>query len=101
MVRVPAGKFIMGTPAEQAATLTEQFDLPKGFFRAEMPSQTMTLDEFYIDQTTVTHAEYQKFLDAHPNRDVPRTSLVRRRGRSTGTRSRARSPRSAINSRSY
>jgi len=71
MVRVPAGKFVLGTPAEQAATLTEQFDLPKGFFRAEMPSQTMTLDEFYIDQTTVTHAEYQKFLDAHPNRDVP------------------------------
>ena len=71
MVRVPAGEFRMGTSAEQPATLVKIGNAPASAFQAEMPQQTLSLPEFYIDQVPVTNADYKKFLDANPNRSVP------------------------------
>jgi formylglycine-generating enzyme required for sulfatase activity len=72
MVRVPAGAFQMGTSAAQAADLARQFDLATGLPAEESPQATLSLPEFYMDQTPVTNAEYKKFVDAHPAWPVPR-----------------------------
>jgi formylglycine-generating enzyme required for sulfatase activity len=71
MVRIPAGDFRMGTSAEQGADLAKQLALQKDLFGSEEPQQSLSLAEFYIDQTPVTNAEYKKFLDANPDQEVP------------------------------
>ena len=71
MVRVSAGEFRMGTSAAQEADLVAKFSLQPNVLSGEMPQATVTLPEFYIDQTVVTNAEYKKFIDANPNHAVP------------------------------
>ena len=71
MVRVPPGAFVMGTSAAQESELSKKLSLPPNILGAEMPQSSLTLSEFYIDQTPVTNAEYKKFLDTDPQRDVP------------------------------
>jgi formylglycine-generating enzyme required for sulfatase activity len=48
MVHVPAGEFLYGDSKE-----------------------TVYLDEFWIDKTLVTNADYKRFLDANPQHDIP------------------------------
>lgn len=48
MVRISAGEFLYGED-----------------------KQTVHLDEFWIDKTPVTNAEYKRFLDANPGHQVP------------------------------
>lgn len=50
MVRVPAGEFLYGGDKKR-----------------------MYFDEFWIDKTPVTNAEYKRFLDANPGYRVPRS----------------------------
>jgi formylglycine-generating enzyme required for sulfatase activity len=51
MVGVPAGEFIMGSPAGEGAD-------------DEHPQHTVSLDAFWIDRTEVTNAQYRGCLDA-------------------------------------
>jgi len=51
MVFVPAGKFIMGSPAGEGED-------------DEHPQHTVNLDAFWIDRTEVTNAQYRKCVDA-------------------------------------
>jgi serine/threonine protein kinase len=53
MVLVPAGDFIMGSDSD---------------FTNERPKRKVFLDDFYIDTSEVTNADYKKFVDAtgHP-----------------------------------
>jgi formylglycine-generating enzyme len=47
---IPGGTFVMGT------------DNPK--FPDEMPAHTVTVDGFWMDETEVTNAQFQEFVDA-------------------------------------
>ncbi len=71
MVQVPSGEFRMGTSAQQGAELAKKLALQTSFFGSEAPQQTLSLPEFYLDQTPVTNAEYKKFLDANPGQSAP------------------------------
>jgi formylglycine-generating enzyme required for sulfatase activity len=71
MVRIPAGQFRMGTSAQQQSDLAAEFELQPGLLGLESPDVTLSLSEFYIDQTPVTSAEYKKFLEANPDQPVP------------------------------
>lgn len=51
MVHVPAGEFTMGSDREGAA-------------RDEQPVRVVWVDEFYIDRTEVTNAEFKAFADS-------------------------------------
>lgn len=57
MVRVPAGRFLMGSNAGA---------------EDEKPPHTVLLDEFLIGKTEVTNAQYQRFVQAQGHR-VPAT----------------------------
>ena len=76
MVRVTAGPFLMGTSPVQESDLIKKLNLPPNILGSEMPQATLALSEFYIDQTPVTNAEYKKFLDSDPQRDVPFTTVA-------------------------
>lgn len=53
MIKVPGGQFLMGT------------DYPRGFQSdGEGPVREVVVDPFYIDATTVTNAQFSKFIDA-------------------------------------
>ena len=53
MVRIPAGEFLMGAlPDERDATVEEQ------------PQHTVFLDEFWIDRTETTNAQYRLCVEA-------------------------------------
>ena len=53
MVRIPAGEFLMGTRPEDRDSALE-----------ERPQHTVMLDEFWIDKTETTNAQYQQCVEA-------------------------------------
>ncbi len=71
MVLVPAGEFQMGTSNSQLAFLEKDWGLKPSAVANEVPTFKLSLPAFYIDQTTVTNAEYKKFIEANPNYAVP------------------------------
>ena len=75
MVRVTSGPFLMGTSAAQESDLIKKLGLPPNTLTNEMPQSTLALSEFYIDQTPITNADYKKFIDSDPAREVPFLSL--------------------------
>jgi formylglycine-generating enzyme required for sulfatase activity len=71
MIYVPSGSFQMGSTNEQ---IDEAFQSCAGqsrcfrfIFTIESPAHTVTLDEFWIDQTEVTNAQFVAFLNANGN----------------------------------
>ncbi len=54
MVLIPAGEFQMGSNDPEAGP-------------DEQPGRTVYVDAFYMDETEVTNAEYQKFVLENPN----------------------------------
>jgi formylglycine-generating enzyme required for sulfatase activity len=69
MVYVPAGEFIMGSneaDVDSALALCDEFygDCQRSWFEDEQPRHTVYLDAFYIDETEVTNAQYQKCVEA-------------------------------------
>jgi len=63
LVFVPAGKFLMGTTAQQAAALRRQFKDPGWYkFEWETPQRSIDLPEYYIGKYPVTNAQYQVFV---------------------------------------
>jgi formylglycine-generating enzyme required for sulfatase activity len=70
-VYVPAGAFLMGSTPEQidvALTACQQFanDCYRDVYLDEAPQHTVMLDAFWIMQTEVTNAQYQKCVDGGP-----------------------------------
>jgi formylglycine-generating enzyme required for sulfatase activity len=65
MVYVPAGEFIMGSTDEDVdAVMGECPGCMQASFTDESPQHSVYLDAFWIDQTEVTNAQYEKCLEA-------------------------------------
>lgn len=76
VVRIPAGKVILGTSERQAITLEGDADWPRDeradhFFREEQPQHTIFVAAFGIGLTTVTNSQYLSYVldsgDSFPN----------------------------------
>ncbi len=70
MVKIPAGKFLMGqTPAEKQELIRlnseEQY---RNWFANELPQYQVNVPEFYLGQTLVTQAQYQAIMDKNPSK---------------------------------
>lgn len=52
-------------------THKEMVRVPAGPFVYQDGEWAMHLDEFWIDKTPVTHADYKRFIDANPKHEVP------------------------------
>ncbi|MBX3059954.1 MAG: SUMF1/EgtB/PvdO family nonheme iron enzyme [Anaerolineae bacterium] len=69
MALVPAGDFLMGTPEAKARQLEDWLKLE--YLLTETPQRRVTLPDYYLDVTPVTHAEYARFIAANPDHPVP------------------------------
>jgi formylglycine-generating enzyme required for sulfatase activity len=69
MIHVPAGEFVMGNDDGQvdyALRLCNEYydDCQRDWFLDEQPPHAVYLDAFYIDETEVTNAMYQRCVEA-------------------------------------
>jgi formylglycine-generating enzyme required for sulfatase activity len=70
MVYVPGGKFQMGSTEEEVDFAMEMCaaqpygNCERSWFENEHPAHQVTLDDFWIDQTSVTNAQYQRCVEA-------------------------------------
>jgi iron(II)-dependent oxidoreductase len=69
MALVPAGRFVMGTTEEEARKLADWQKLD--YLLTETPAHTVTMPNYYMDVTPVTHAEYARFIAETPQQAVP------------------------------
>jgi formylglycine-generating enzyme required for sulfatase activity len=56
MVKIPAGEFLMGSPTTEA-----------GRSEDERPQHKVKVPEFYLGQTLVTQAQWQRIMDNNPS----------------------------------
>jgi eukaryotic-like serine/threonine-protein kinase len=56
MVKIPAGKFMMGSPAKEESRSND-----------ESPRHQVTVPEFYMEQTLVTQAQWQAIMGNNPS----------------------------------
>ena len=61
MIRIPAGKFLMGSTKEQAAQAIKD-GADKDWVEREQPQHTVELSEFSIGKYPITNREYQAFV---------------------------------------
>jgi formylglycine-generating enzyme required for sulfatase activity len=61
MVRIPAGKFLMGSTLEQASQAIND-GLDKGVAQWEQPQHSIELSEYFIGKYPITNREYQAFV---------------------------------------
>lgn len=64
MVLVPAGPFIMGTSARDAAALARKAGYHPSWFSGETPRREVSLPAYHIDRYPVTNARYAEFCKA-------------------------------------
>lgn len=63
LVRIPAGKFLMGTTIEQAKKVLEQGgEVWRDWVEVEQPSHVVELSEYSISKYPITNSEYQAFV---------------------------------------
>jgi len=62
MVRVPAGKFIMGSNNSGEAQAGKEFGNAKPWYLDEHPQRKVTTPAYAIDQFEVTNAQYREFV---------------------------------------
>ena len=71
MIYIPGGECTMGTTAEEARRLADEYHVHPSVFAVEMPQREVHVKPFYIDRFLVTNAQYQRFVDDtghHPPR---------------------------------
>jgi formylglycine-generating enzyme required for sulfatase activity len=61
MVRIPAGKFLMGSTPEQAKRAIKD-GAPADWVKDEQPQHTIELPEYFIGKYPVTNQQYQAFV---------------------------------------
>lgn len=74
MVLIPAGRFLMGTTADEVDEDFRETGLPeawKGHTLDERPRHLQTVKSFYIYKYEVTNAQYKAFTDATGHRTPP------------------------------
>ncbi|MCA9973480.1 MAG: SUMF1/EgtB/PvdO family nonheme iron enzyme, partial [Anaerolineales bacterium] len=69
MALIPAGPFLMGSTEAEVKKLEGW--LMKEYLPTETPQRRVTLPDYYMDVTPVTHAEYARFMAANPDHPVP------------------------------
>jgi formylglycine-generating enzyme required for sulfatase activity/serine/threonine protein kinase len=69
MVKIPAGRFLMGQlPAEKQEIIKQSNEgYYKDYKTSELPQHLVTLKEFYMSQTEVTQAQYQVIMGVNPS----------------------------------
>jgi formylglycine-generating enzyme required for sulfatase activity len=68
MVFVPGGPFPMGSSAETATRLQQQYGGGLSLYTAEVPRHEVRVDGFWIDRTEVTNRAYAEFVRATGHR---------------------------------
>jgi formylglycine-generating enzyme required for sulfatase activity len=68
-IRIPAGDFWMGTPAEAVEALIKRYpDVPRDWFERETPQHPVTLSQpFYLGIHTVTQAQWEAVMGENPS----------------------------------
>lgn len=61
MVKIPAGKFLMGSTYEQIAEATKD-GADSDWIKNEMPQHYVQLSEYFIGKYPITNREYQAFI---------------------------------------
>ena len=64
MVLIAAGKFLMGTSAEDAQRLARKYHCHVSWLGGESPQRTITLPAFRVDKYPVTNRRYAAFVAA-------------------------------------
>ncbi len=65
MIKIPAGKFLMGSTKEQAQTVLKKTNNDENWKKRvewEQPQHTVELSEYFIGKYPVTNREYQAFV---------------------------------------
>jgi formylglycine-generating enzyme required for sulfatase activity len=62
MVRIPAGKFLMGTREEDVDAIAKKYGIERERIEREVPQRKMFLEEFEIGKYPVTNFEYRAFV---------------------------------------
>ena len=74
-VRIPAGKFLMGTRAEDIPALLERFGGNREWYEMETPQHEVDLPEYYIGRYPVTVAQWRAFVQASGHQPADEDSL--------------------------
>ncbi len=64
MVQVPAGSFYVGSSDQDRSSLAVGSDVDSTWFGDELARRLARVEEFWIDATPVTNAQYQRYVEA-------------------------------------
>ncbi len=59
MVKIPGGRFMMGTEDEEIERLVNKFDPKREVFRTEKPQHEVTVKSFYMGRYPITQAQWK------------------------------------------
>ncbi len=81
-VRVPGGRFLMGTDSTDLPQIMERFGITRiEMLLPELPQHLIEVDEFFLDQTDVTNAQFFQFVQSNPQWSRTAADAARHNGR--------------------